>query len=429
MSDKDGSGRLFKRLALGGATAVVAAVAAVALGVPAGGCEGVALNFCDPKNWPDGDLPQIPCFCFGPGMSCTRYTDCCSMTCNNYVCTCTPNGDPCEEPSGCCSNICSFGFCAPADGGTGGGADGPIEACTGACLPAEPDFWSVPNLVWIGSEADAPPCPTSAATLAYEGRDGPSGPFACGACTCGPPSGSCGLPATITAASAGCDSDVHGVTTTPVDPPAGWDGGCADAGGVPAGASCDGGACVQSITFAPVVPSETGCASTAGPPEPGPVSWSSFARACKPADEDGCAGTGQRCVPPAPSGFRTCILQQGDVACPTDVMSAYTEHHTFYGGVSDLRSCSACACGAPSGSGCAASVSLYTDGACADLLVSATAGAAGPVCAGVPPGSALGSESAAPPSYTPGACAPAGGIQAGGLSPVLPATLCCLPPG
>jgi hypothetical protein len=48
-------------------------------------------------------------------------------------------------------------------------------------------------------------------------------------------------------------------------------------------------------------------------------------------------------------------------------------------------------------------------------------------CADVPAGSALGSKSAGPTTYTPGACEASGGEPLGAAVPSQPVTFCCLP--
>jgi hypothetical protein len=72
-------------------------------------------------------------------------------------------------------------------------------------------------------------------------------------------------------------------------------------------------------------------------------------------------------------------------------------------------------------------VSIFTDGACATLAYSATVDATAPTCQDLPPGTPLGSKSATAPTYTPGTCAPDGGVPSGAATPSGPSTLCCLP--
>lgn len=125
-------------------------------------------------------------------------------------------------------------------------------------------------------------------------------------------------------------------------------------------------------------------------------------------------------------GFRACIAAPADVDCPAS--SPYTEKHLFYGGIDDTRGCMPCTCGAPAGSICACSISIFSDAACSvplplDVGVTSLA----PSCHDVPAGSALGSKSAGPSTYAPGACAPSGGEPMGTAVPTGPATFCCLP--
>src|SRR5205814_1633377 len=81
--------------------------------------------------------------------------------------------------------------------------------------------------------------------------------------------------------------------------------------------------------------------------------------------------------------------------------------------------CSPCTCGAPAGSKCSTSISIYYDksdctGAGQKLTVENTQ----PVwCQSVPPGTGLLSKMADQPSYTPGTCAAMGGVLSGDATP------------
>src|SRR5512132_2935004 len=126
----------------------------------------------------------------------------------------------------------------PIDAGT------PIDAgdsCpgNGLCVPGPPGSWLGPVILWTGPVVSAPPCPAGAEAEIYTGYADPGVP-PCGTCTCGPATGSCALPATLTAAAASCAADGSGVTHTSVDPPASWDGTCTDMNPIPAGKLCGG---------------------------------------------------------------------------------------------------------------------------------------------------------------------------------------------
>jgi hypothetical protein len=132
------------------------------------------------------------------------------------------------------------------------------------------------------------------------------------------------------------------------------------------------------------------------------------------------------CSPAAtpPDGFHVCIAREGDVDCP--LISPYSERHTFYKGVDDTRSCTACTCGAPAGGSCSALISLYTDAACSVLGAATMANTLSP-CLDVLPGSAMGSKAMGPSTYTPGTCAAIGGEPVGDAVARDPVTVCCLP--
>jgi hypothetical protein len=110
----------------------------------------------------------------------------------------------------------------------------------------------------------------------------------------------------------------------------------------------------------------------------------------------------------------------------------FTERHIFYQGLKDDRECSACSCGAPMGSACTAAISIYKGG---DLTCSGSTvvpgimiSSLGPTCLDIMlPGQALGSKSAGPIAYIPGACPPIGGDASGTAIPTNPSTLCCRP--
>src|SRR5262249_49919683 len=147
--------------------------------------------------------------------------------------------------------------------------------------------------------------------------------------------GSCMLPATVTAStSAMCPDNGPGATLTPFDPPSPWDGSCfAPPNPVAANQDCGGPPCVQSLTPAPLTVNETGCTPVqATVPENTPATWGTFARACKASAYDPCNDRHGLCVPPAP-GFKSCVAHEGDLPCPVVEMNPYTEKHTFYGGL------------------------------------------------------------------------------------------------
>ena len=322
---------------------------------------------------------------------------------------------------------------AKCDAGSAGdaAADGPIPACNGECVPTGPLEWTAPVLVWWGPESDAPPCPELAPSIGWEGRAGLSAANAtCGACSCDAPTGSCSAPDTITANAAACSGST--ALHTAFDPPAAWDGGCTAENAVDAGVLCGGTPvvpgvkCVQSITIPPLVMHES-CAATVQvvPHDKPAVVWSTFARACTSGGNGSCAMLDETCAPTGPAGFRQCVLHEGDVDCPS--FTPYSDKVVYYLGVDDTRGCSDCACSAPAGSTCSATLSIFSDHACGTVLDTASLNAATLLCHDVTPGSALGSKSMETATYVAGKCDATGGQPIGSATAAEPSTICCLP--
>jgi hypothetical protein len=378
----------------------------------------------------------------GTGVGSAALVACSGTTTYTWGCV-APDGDITSAvtgfdscPCGCCIGMdgsyapgCNLVEAGPdADAGADGDAEAPLPpGCTGTCVPAKPDFWEDPQLLAIGTPLSMPSCPGVAPAVVYEGYAGlDTSPSSCLTCSCAPPTGSCGLPATVTASTPAACVDA-GSGLTPFDPPSDWDGGCTSEGAVPSGVLCGGVPCVRSLTIAPLTVQESGCtASASAGTTVHAVSWSTYAVACIGNASGSCAEDGDFCAALAPvDGFRECISHDGDVACPP--YSAYSDQYVFYSGADDTRSCSACACGSPAGSSCSAMISVYDDSACSSLLFTDSITSSASACVDVPAGSALGSKSATSPAYTPGACPPSGGEALGSVVPVMPATFCCLP--
>jgi hypothetical protein len=121
-------------------------------------------------------------------------------------------------------------------------------------------------------------------------------------------------------------------------------------------------------------------------------------------------------------GSGDCIYQDGDVACP---MGPYAQKTLLYTGFADSRSCSACACGAPSGGTCAGLVRLFDyegiEDGCSE---------AGPILPADGTCVATGAEitgyilelDGAPVG---GSCAASGGNPSGTVTGTNPITVCC----
>jgi hypothetical protein len=336
-----------------------------------------------------------------------------------------------------CPGVAELNYCTPDELAQGGcalcsGTCGENEAatpCAGSCVPLSLPEWSEAILLWHGPAAEMPLCPSWApvASSDYHADLVAGSGVPCGACSCDPPTGACALPTSITADSQPlCSGD-----STTFDAPAAWTGACTAAHAIPAGKLCDGVHCVQSLSVASLGMSENGCtpsvapAPAAGPPSPG--TWSTAALVCVGKPSGVCADPGAICAPvvPEPSpGFLVCIERDGDRACPEGWPSRYV----FFDHVNDDRACSPCTCSAPSGSACAGSISFFKDSACsAPLPLTLPLDATQPNCVNVPAGSALGSKSASPLTYTPGTCQPSGGAPIGATTPAEPSTFCCRP--
>ena len=308
-------------------------------------------------------------------------------------------------------------------GGSSSSAPGPL--CAGECAPLAPVEWRGPAFVWMGKPSEAPECPASAPVVGDLGFAELSAPLVCGACSCGPPSGSCGLPTTLTAASTGCAGNATGATQTPFDAPAGWSGSCNGKNPIAANQKCNGVNCVQSLTIAPLTLTESPCGAGAGPqPSELTHTWGAVARSCNGVTQGTCEGAGEICSPASDPGFLRCISRDGDLACP----ETYSTRHVFFDSFTDTRACSPCGCGAPEGSTCTALVSAYGDSACSSLIGAVTVDASGPACLDIlPSGAALGSKLAEEPHYVPGVCQASGGEGTGVALPTNPVTICCLP--
>ncbi len=295
------------------------------------------------------------------------------------------------------------------------------ETCDGVCVPGPPAGWFGPYLVWTGKEADAPNCSDIAGGLgnAYTGYGYPDGSSLCSACSCAPPSGSCELPATLTAAAASCADNNPSVAHLSFDPPADWTGTCTAENSIPPGKLCGGVPCVQSVTSAPLTMNQGGCLPVTAPNVKPPLASKIFARACGLGLGPGCTASPGVCKPAAPGPeFKQCVSYAGESGlskCPPE----FPNRNVFY--PEPTPSCTPCACDAPIGSSCFGSMQVSAKSTCsAPLLPTILLYEEGATCVDLPPGSALGSKSATDPDYSPGKCEPSGGKPIGMV-------FCCQP--
>jgi hypothetical protein len=285
--------------------------------------------------------------------------------------------------------------------------------------------WDGPTRLWFGDEEQAPECPYGSASTSYEGHADLVAPLACEACACEPPIGSCALPSTLTVSTSSCG--VAGGVSTSFNAPDPWDGHCDSSTQSPAGVA-------NSLTIGALTMMENGCAPALSAPAKVVSSyWKTFARACDGKGWTLGALSKTICIPPedpTPPDFRLCIFQKGDNDCPIEPGNVFTERHLFYSGAQDDRQCSTCTCGAPTGSVCTATVSIYkgNDVTCNVPTVMLPISSMKTTCVDIQlPGQPLGSKSAGPTTYIPGICPSGGGDASGSASQTGPATLCCRP--
>jgi hypothetical protein len=325
------------------------------------------------------------------------------------------------------------------------GSESQANTCfSGRCVPAphgsEAGSWSeIPLLVWFGPPADAPEkCPPDIAPNEKFRRfeDLVAPPASCDVCACEESTGTCtGLPGEIKIQAGMCKQG--GLATVPFDGPAGWDGSCTSVNALPDGAKCPEGSstlCAQSVEASALpAPTEESCGVKTQPaPKPSTEThWNIAALACHAnTREDECGSTSEYCVNDLPLPWLQCVYRAGvHEACPSNY--AHSRHVTYPEEPIDDRTCTDCACGAPEGSSCLASLRLYEDAACTAQFAVNPISSTGEQCGNVfPAGRALGSKAITDLSYLPGQCAASGGAPVGGAHPDVSGavTFCCLPP-
>jgi hypothetical protein len=301
-------------------------------------------------------------------------------------------------------------------GGSGDASDASDTAdvvsagCT--CVASVPSGWSGP--IALAEATGAPPasiapCAAPYGATAYDGNADPSAPAAQCDCTCGgATSVQCAAPVVDLFSDSACSSACASAPVTP---------------GVCAGVSTAGcGAAVYARARAPMM-SGGSCAPQPTSKVP-PMQWERVARACAlpaPATQGGCEGSFVCAPAPSPpfSGH-LCVAMTGDQSCPNG--SAYAVRHVYYGGATDGRGCSTCACGAPGGGSCSGSFTTYNASGCAletkTFLLS-------PTCDSVQIATASVEATVAGPGDS--GCAPSMVQATGALVPTQPTTVCCLP--
>jgi hypothetical protein len=245
-------------------------------------------------------------------------------------------------------------------------------------------------------------------------------PSTCPACECS--AASCKLPEEIHSSSADCPGG--GGVLTPFDAIPGWEGTCDSSSAIPADQLCDGSPCVRSLSIS-ALQVEPCQSIQKGEPDIPEVTWGTTARECLLSElsESDC-GTGRVCIPPVPPISTLCLWAKGIHECTEP---EYPRRVVVYESPKDDRACTPCECGPQQGAECSALLSVFSDGACGDLLVTETLELGQPICTDLPEGTALGSKGAFFKIDEPGTCAPSGGELSGGLELAGALTLCCQP--
>lgn len=315
--------------------------------------------------------------------------------------------------SGGASSSSSSGGASSSSSGTGGMTSSSTTTSTSSsascstgevCVPSPPAGWTGPVQLYEGTTT-TPACPPATVMKLQGGSNLNAPPASCSACTCGGPDGvACSAPTVSfytdsTCSSAPCDVAAVGSSCGQIQTAS----KCASATQIYASASskASGGGCLPSQEV-PSVP---------------PASWSTQALACGPTEVATSCGTGNVCAPAPAESFALCIYQDGDVACPS---AAYTHKSLIDTTFVDTRTCSACACAAPTVCG-AGSVFLSPTSACV-----------GGVGIPIPVACTLTGISGASLSYAAvstnpvaGPCEPSGGQPTGSAQPAGAVTLCC----
>jgi hypothetical protein len=283
------------------------------------------------------------------------------------------------------------------------GPDGP-GSCIGVCVAPAPGKWFATSLLWIGDSPNATPptCP-SVMPAPFPGFADTAPTVQCPACACSPSTSQCLLPAHLSANPAACPG---GSGAQQSDPPPSWDGTCNTANPVTS---------ADSLTVS-APPSPFGHCD---PVVTGPmnIQGSTPALECEgmPHVAAGtCGNQAMVCAFPKSDGFLTCVTNLGDQQCP----DGWPTKHVVY---PNSQACG-CQCNAPVGDSCSATVSVFQDGACSQLLGSVLVSSdKSQGCVDVAAGSPIGSKSATPPDYKAGTCTTAT------ITEGTPITYCCLP--
>lgn len=287
-----------------------------------------------------------------------------------------------------------------ADTGTPDAPDAPGPVCPldFTCIPAAPAGWMGPIVFLSGPAAgSAPACPASAPSQAFTAQSSFGGaPASCG-CSCGAPTSgmSCGS-ANLISTNASCTAGSTTIATLA-------DGAC-QAVTMPT----SGGWTLSRPAFSASGASCTPTPSVSVPPSTAGASH----RACSVPSPTAC-GAAMVCAPTPTAAQPVCVYIDGDATCPAGFPNTYRTGQ----GVTDTRGCTPCTCGSVTGM-CNAFVTLENGCPGSTYYGDVVAGGCTPAF------SVPGSRATA--DFTPvGSCSPSTSAPTGGLTPIMPRTVCC----
>lgn len=307
---------------------------------------------------------------------------------------------------------------ASSSSGAASSSSGTAVSCAtigGTCSPLAPPGWDGPFLVYDTSVPTAPKaCPPQLETTFMRGSGTPTSTFSCPSCRCQGVSGAaCTAALTVWTDNTTCAA--VGVAPVTVDP-----------------STCYVNPVSGSISamFKHSVTASGKCdPALNGPPQKGPVSWTTSYLFCgsKNLTAIGCDPTNQVCLPPA-NGAKTCITKAGADTCPAGWNNS--AGISVFGDVNDTRGCdvSGCSCSAPAGVGCGGSLyrSSPNTTCTAPILPPFAVTRAVDTCFVLESGASA--KQVNPPHANGGSCSPSGTPKSvGTLAPAAPGITCCLP--
>ncbi len=380
---------------------------------------------CCPCPWPDmcpNGWPPLPAHCV-TGCEPGQNVECCECPTEEW---CTVDKRNFYLPPWCADK-------PGLDAGTDG-ADGSTALCpVGTCVPNAPEGWRGPATFstefWT---IEQQPCPDGSETL--DGWNEPPA-LTCPTCSCSEPQSTCKFSSKWTISSHGC-GDFDSGTPFGFSPPPNWDGSCDIADALPEGKLCNGIPCVAAVRVsAPTIERiDTSCTPTINydeeltPKLHNSGSHEPFGRVCVgKQNAEGttfCGENNQNVCLSIPTGALTCIVRDGDVACP----ASWSQKHVLYKQYDDERSCSECSCGPIEGTLCTVKYRIFEDALCSNEIGSYDIdGPGNDHCYSLPLGNAISGKSMEKVNHKLGACQSLGGEAVGEVKLEQPFTVCCLP--